>query len=116
MITYSILAIQSNRALILSSTRVKLDVVLIQDIRIGRSKETEYLGLKLVNGGDGILQFSENMKKVGGMVGMIKYAAKRSGCRFTIGREAWKSMIVSRLLYGVAAVAWSAAERRKLEA
>ena len=83
---------------------------------IQKCEEVKYLGLKLKGGENArICQFAESMKKVGSLTGMVKYAAKRSGSRFVVGREAWKSLIVGRFLYGVAAVGWSAQERSKAE-
>ena len=81
---------------------------------IMRHTETKYLGVMLGEGG--ICQFSESLKRVGNLTGMIKYAAKRSGSRFVVGREGWKSLVVGRFMYGVAAVGWTAVERNKAEA
>ena len=50
-----------------------------------------------------------------GVIGMVKYAAKRSGSRLVIGREGWKSMVVSKLMYGAGALAWYQAEYDDLE-
>ena len=55
------------------------------------------------------------MKDANGVIGMVKYAAKRSGSRFVIGREGWKSMVVSKLMYGAGALAWYQAECDDLE-
>ena len=30
--------------------------------------------------------------------GMVKYAAARSGSKYVVGREGWKSMVVNRLI------------------
>ena len=38
--------------------------------------------------------------------GMVKYAATRSGNKYVVGREGWKSMVVNRLMYGCGALAW----------
>ena len=40
------------------------------------------------------------------MIGMIKYAASRSGSSYVIGSEGWKGMAVNKLMYGVEALAW----------
>ena len=40
------------------------------------------------------------------MMGMVKYAAERAGNKYVIGREVWKTMIVSKLMYGCRARAW----------
>ena len=34
------------------------------------------------------------MKESNGVLGMIKFAASRSGSKFVIGREGWKGMVV----------------------
>ena len=33
------------------------------------------------------------MKEANGLIGMVKYAAERSGSKYVIGREGWKTMI-----------------------
>ena len=37
---------------------------------------------------------------------MVKYEAERSGSKYVVGREGWKTMIVSKLIYGCGALAW----------
>ena len=37
-----------------------------------------------------------------GVLGMVKYAAARSGSKYVVGREGWKTMA----LYGCGAQAW----------
>ena len=39
-------------------------------------------------------------------LGKVIYAAERSGRKYVIGREGWKTMIVSKLMYGWGALAW----------
>ena len=46
------------------------------------------------------------MKEANGLMGMVKYAAERSGRKYVIGRDGWKTMIVSKLMYGCEALAW----------
>ena len=46
------------------------------------------------------------MKEVNGLIGMVKYAAERSGSKYVIGREGWKTMIISKLMYGCGALTW----------
>ena len=46
------------------------------------------------------------MKEANGLIGMVKYAAERSGSKYVIGREGWKTMIVGKLMYGCGALAW----------
>ena len=48
----------------------------------------------------------DRMKEANGLIGMVKYAADRSGSKYVIGREGWKTMIVSKLMYGFGALAW----------
>ena len=45
------------------------------------------------------------MKEANGLMGMVKYAAERSGSKYVIGREGWKTVIVSKLMYGCRALA-----------
>ena len=42
------------------------------------------------------------MKEAHGLIGMVKYA---SGSNYMIGREGWKTMIVSKLMYYYGALA-----------
>ena len=39
-----------------------------------------------------------------GLMGMVNYAAERSGCKYVNGREGWKTLIVSNLMYGCGAL------------
>ena len=39
------------------------------------------------------------MKEANGVLGMVKYAASRSGSKFVIDREGWKGLVVNKLLY-----------------
>ena len=39
-----------------------------------------------------------------GVLGMVKYAAARSGIKYVVGREGWESMVVNRLMYGCGAL------------
>ena len=48
----------------------------------------------------------DRMKEANGLIGMVKYAAERSGSKYVIGREGWKTMIVSKLMYVCGALAW----------
>ena len=55
------------------------------------------------------------MKEANGLIGMVKYAAERSGRKYVIGREGWKTMIVSKLMYGCVPLAWYQRECDDLE-
>ncbi|ELU12139.1 hypothetical protein CAPTEDRAFT_202238, partial [Capitella teleta] len=46
---------------------------------------------------------------------MAKFAAKRSGSYFVVGREAWKSLIVSRVMYASGALVWNENVRKNVE-
>ena len=48
----------------------------------------------------------DRMKEANGLMGIVKYAAERSGSKYVIGREGWKTMIDSKLMYGCGALAW----------
>ena len=88
---------------------------------LGRCKISEvrkytYLGVTVEGGLDGgFKSMGDRMKDANRVIGMVKYAAKRSGSRFVIGREGWKSMVVSKLMYGAGALAWYQAECDDLE-
>ena len=56
------------------------------------------------------------MKEANGLIGMVKYAAERSGRKYEIGREGWKAMIVSKLMYACGALPWYQPECNDLEA
>ena len=55
------------------------------------------------------------MKEANGLIGMVKYAVERSGSKYAIGREGWKTMIVSKLMYGCGALSWYQRECDDLE-
>ena len=55
------------------------------------------------------------MKEANGRMGMVKYAAERSGSKYVIGREGWKTMIVSKLMSGCGSLAWYQCECDDLE-
>ncbi|ELU11715.1 hypothetical protein CAPTEDRAFT_223095 [Capitella teleta] len=46
---------------------------------------------------------------------MAKFATQRSGSRFVVGREAWKSLIVSRVMYASGALVWNENVRQNVE-
>ena len=50
-----------------------------------------------------------------GVLGMVKYAATRSGSKYVVGRERWKSMVVNKLMYGCGTLAWYQHECDDLE-
>ena len=55
------------------------------------------------------------MKEANGLIGMAKYAVERSGNNYVIGREGWKEIIVSKLLFGCGALEWYQCEHDDLE-
>ena len=48
----------------------------------------------------------ERTKEANGLIGIVKYAAERSGSKYVNRREGWKTMMVSKLMYGCGALAW----------
>ena len=46
------------------------------------------------------------MMDANGVLGMVKYAAARSGSKYVVGKEGWKSIVVTKLMYGRGALAW----------
>ena len=84
--------------------------------KVSEVRKYTYLGVTVEGGLDGgFKSMGDRMKDANGVIGMVKYAAKRSGSRFVIGREGWKSMVVSKLMYGAGALAWYQAECDDLE-
>ena len=55
------------------------------------------------------------MKEANGLIGMVKYAAERSGRKYVIGREGWLTMTASKLMYRYVALAWYQRECDDLE-
>ena len=55
------------------------------------------------------------MREANGLIGMVKHAEERSESKYVIGREGWKTMIVSKLMYGCGALAWYQCECDDLE-
>ena len=47
------------------------------------------------------------MKEANGVLGMVKFAASRSGSKFVIGRYGWKGLVVNTMMYGCRALVWS---------
>ena len=49
------------------------------------------------------------------VLGMVKYAATRSGSKYVVGRKGWKSMAINKMMYGCGALAWYQYECDDLE-
>ena len=43
--------------------------------------------------------WGDRMVYANGVLGMVKYAVTRSGSKYVVGREGWKSIVVSKLMY-----------------
>ena len=80
------------------------------DCCIGEVEEYKYLGIRLEKE-----SFGDRVKEVNGLVGTVKNAAERSESKYVIGREGWKTIIVSKLMYGSGALAWYQRECDDLE-
>ena len=77
------------------------------DCCIVEVEEYKYLGITIEGGKhDGLKNMGDQMKEANRVIGMGKYAAERSGSKYVIGRKGWKTMIVSKLMYGCGALAW----------
>lgn len=86
------------------------------DREIERCTRYKYLGVWVHGGRDGGFEpIDTRLKEVMRTVGMVKFAAARSGSRLIIGKEGWKGMVVPRLMYGGGALRWSAKEVAELE-
>ena len=55
------------------------------------------------------------MIEANGVLGIVKFAASRSGSKFVIGRKCWKCMVVNKLVYGCGTLVWSQTECNDLE-
>ena len=40
------------------------------------------------------------------ILGMVKYATTRSGNKYIVDREGWKSMVVNRIMYRCGTLVW----------
>ena len=84
--------------------------------RIGEVEEYRYLGVTVKAGlNGGFKSMGDRMVDANGVLGMVKYAATRSGSKYVVGREGWKSMVVNKLMYGCGALAWYQHECDDLE-
>ena len=82
---------------------------------MGEVEEYKYLGITVEGGKNcGFKSMGDRMKK-NRLMGMVKYAAERSGSKYVIGREGWTTMIVIKLMYGCGAPAWYQRECDDLE-
>ena len=52
----------------------------------------------------GFKSMGDRMVDSNGVLGMVKYAAARSGSKYVVGREGWMSMVVNKLMYGCGAL------------
>ena len=86
------------------------------DILIDETDQYKYLGVTVDGGTNGgFRSMGDRMKEANKVLGMVKFAAGRSGSRYVIGREGWKSVVVSKLMYGCGALAWYQHECNDLE-
>ena len=84
--------------------------------RISEVAEYKYLGVTVkadLNGG--FKSMGDRMVDANGVLGMVIYAATRSGSKNVVGREGWKSMVVNKLMSGCGALAWYQHECDDLE-
>ena len=88
----------------------------IGSTNIDETEEYKYLGVTVKGGPNGgFKSMGDRMKEANGVLGMVKFAASRSGSKFVIGREGWKGMVVNKLMYGCGALVWSQTECNDLE-
>ena len=48
----------------------------------------------------GFKRMGDRMKEANGVLGMVKFAANRSGSKYVIGREGWRGLVVNELMCG----------------
>ena len=84
--------------------------------RIGVVEEYKYLGVTVtavLNGG--FKNMGDRMVDANGVLGMVKYAATRSGSKYVVGKEGWKRMVVNKIMYRCGALTWYQHECDDLE-
>ena len=68
---------------------------------IGKVEEYKYLCVTVKAGlNSGFKSMGDRMVDANRVLGMVKYAAARSGSKYVVGTEGWKSMVVNKLMYG----------------
>ena len=72
-------------------------------IGIEELEEYKYLGVTVKAGFNGCFR---SMEDANGVLGMVKYAASRSGSKYVVGREGWKGMVVNKLMCVCRALSW----------
>ena len=86
------------------------------DCCIGEVEEYKYLAITVEGGKHGgFMSMGDRMKEANGLRGMVKYVVELSGSKYVIGREGWRTMIDSKLMYGCGALAWYQRECDDLE-
>ena len=79
----------------------------ISEKKIGEVEEYKYLGVTVKAGfNGGFKSMGDRMVDANRVLGMVKYAATRSGSKYVVGRKGWKSMVVNKLMYRCGALAW----------
>ena len=74
---------------------------------IGEVEEYKYLGVTVKAGlNGGFNSMGDRMVDANRVLGMVKYAAARSGSKYVVGREGWKGMVVNKLMYRCGALVW----------
>ena len=77
------------------------------DCCIGEVEEYTYLRITVEGGKHGSFKsMGDRMKEANGLMGIVKSAAELSWSKYVIGRGGWKTMIVSKLMYGCGALPW----------
>ena len=94
----------------------KRGVGILVGVKLVRLKNNKYSGVTVKAGlNGGFKSMGDRMVDANGVLGMVKYAAARSGSKYVVGREGWKSMVVNRLIYGCGALVWYQHECDDLE-
>ena len=88
----------------------------IGSTNIVETEEYKYLGVTIKGGPNGgFNSMGDRMKDANGVLGMVKFAASRSGSTFVIGRRGWKGLVVYKLMYRCGALIWYQTECNDLE-
>ena len=76
-------------------------------VGIGEVEEYTYMRITVKAGlNGGFRSMGGRMVDANEVLGMVKYAAARSGSKYIVDRERWKGMVINKLMYGCGSLAW----------
>ena len=73
---------------------------------ISEVEEYKYLGVTVKAGLNCGFRSMGDRMDANRVLGIVKYAAARSGSKYVVGTGGWKSMVVNKLMYGCGTLVW----------